>query len=140
MSLAGSTSIFLVSIDYLCTFDFPPPADGFNVAKCVANNFFQLHKSHINNMLRIGIDLGGTKIELLALDESGERYRERIATPQESYAKTLDAIVALVNTAETALGETGTVGIATPGAISRARNPRLRRALRDLSIEGRSIA
>ncbi len=71
-------------------------------------------------MIRFGIDLGGTKIELLALDESGERHRERVATPQESYTKTLDAIVALVNNAETKLGETGTVGIATPGAISRA--------------------
>ena len=71
-------------------------------------------------MIRFGIDLGGTKIELLALDETGERHRERVATPQESYAKTLGVIVALVNNAETALGESGTVGIATPGAISRA--------------------
>ena len=71
-------------------------------------------------MIRFGIDLGGTKIELLALDELGERYRERVATPHESYAKTLETIVALVNNAEATLGEAGTVGIATPGAISRA--------------------
>ena len=71
-------------------------------------------------MIRFGIDLGGTKIELLALDASGERYRERVATPHESYAKTLDVIVAMVRNADTALGEMGTVGIATPGAISRA--------------------
>ena len=72
-------------------------------------------------MMRFGIDLGGTKIEILALDESGnERYRHRVATPQDSYAQTLEAIVNLVNGAEVALGATGTLGIATPGAISRA--------------------
>ena len=72
-------------------------------------------------MFRFGIDLGGTKIEILALDASGtERYRQRVATPRDSYAQTLDAIVKLVKGAEAALGETGTLGIATPGAISRA--------------------
>ena len=72
-------------------------------------------------MMRFGIDLGGTKIEIIALDESGnERYRHRVATPQDSYAQTLEAIVNLVNDAEVALGATGTLGIATPGAISRA--------------------
>jgi fructokinase len=72
-------------------------------------------------MIRFGIDLGGTKIEILALDESGEeRYRERVATPRSSYVETLDSIVTLVKNAETKLGESGTVGIATPGAISRA--------------------
>ena len=72
-------------------------------------------------MMRFGIDLGGTKIEILAIDESGnERYRQRVATPQDSYAQTLEAIKNLVNGAEVALGATGTLGIATPGAISRA--------------------
>ena len=72
-------------------------------------------------MIRFGIDLGGTKIEILALDESGhECYRQRIATPHESYAETLAAIMGLIKSAEDKLGETGTVGIATPGAISRA--------------------
>ena len=75
-------------------------------------------------MIRFGIDLGGTKIEILALDESGlERYRTRVATPRGSYAETLAAIITLVNVAEAALGETGTVGIATPGAIGRAPAP-----------------
>ncbi len=70
-------------------------------------------------MLRFGIDLGGTKIEILALDtDGGEKYRRRIATPQNSYAGTVDAIVTLVHTAEAALGQTGTVGIAAPGALS----------------------
>ena len=56
-------------------------------------------------MIRFGIDLGGTKIEILALDESGfERYRTRVATPRGSYAETLAAIITLVNVAEAALG------------------------------------
>lgn len=72
-------------------------------------------------MIRFGIDLGGTKIEILALDERGEeRYRQRVATPQGSYAETLAAIVGLVKSAESKLGESGSVGIATPGAISLA--------------------
>ncbi|MBI3715784.1 MAG: ROK family protein [Betaproteobacteria bacterium] len=71
-------------------------------------------------MIRIGIDLGGTKIELLALDAQGsERLRKRIATPRDSYEETVDAIVSLVNQAEAELGQTGTVGVATPGAVSR---------------------
>lgn len=71
--------------------------------------------------MRFGIDLGGTKIEIIALDDSGiERYNHRVATPQGSYIKTLDAIVKLVCDAERTLGEAGTVGIATPGAVSRA--------------------
>ena len=75
-------------------------------------------------MIRFGIDLGGTKMEILALDESGlERYRTRVPTPRGSYAETLAAIITLVNVAEAALGETGTVGIATPGAIARAPAP-----------------
>jgi len=71
--------------------------------------------------LRMGVDLGGTKIELAALDESGEvRHRERIATPVDDYDATLDAIARLVATAERELGARGSVGIATPGALSLA--------------------
>ena len=70
-------------------------------------------------MLRFGIDLGGTKIEILALDAKGdELYRQRIATPHSSYTDTVAAIVSLVLGAEGALGELGSVGIATPGAVS----------------------
>ena len=70
---------------------------------------------------RFGIDLGGTKIEIAALDESGAvRHRSRIGTPAGSYPATLDAIAALVAGAERELGGRGTVGIATPGAISLA--------------------
>jgi fructokinase len=66
--------------------------------------------------LRIGIDLGGTKIEALAFDAAGrEVFRKRIATPRGDYAATLAAIAGLVREA----GE-GTVGVGIPGALSRA--------------------
>lgn len=68
-----------------------------------------------------GIDLGGTKIELIALDSAGnERLRRREATPQGDYAGTLAAIGGLVEWAEQTLGARGTVGIGTPGSLSRA--------------------
>jgi predicted NBD/HSP70 family sugar kinase len=71
--------------------------------------------------LRFGIDLGGTKIELIALDPAhAVRLRRRVPTPQGDYAATLAAIAGLVDAAERELGERGTVGIGTPGAISPA--------------------
>ena len=72
-------------------------------------------------MIRIGIDLGGTKTEIIALDASGsEVFRRRVSTPQEDYRATLDIIAALVGEAEAQLGERGSVGIGTPGSLSRA--------------------
>lgn len=72
-------------------------------------------------MIRFGIDVGGSKIEIIALDDRGqELLRCRIATPQGDYTATLQAIAALVKEAETRLGTQGSVGIGTPGAISRA--------------------
>jgi predicted NBD/HSP70 family sugar kinase len=69
---------------------------------------------------RIGVDLGGTKIEAVALDALGAvRWRERRATPAGDYAATLDTIAALVAAADLATGARGTVGVATPGALSR---------------------
>ena len=71
--------------------------------------------------MRIGIDLGGTKIEAVVLDDTGAiAFRERRPTPRDDYAGTLDAIVDLVRTAEQAVGRTATVGIGMPGAISPA--------------------
>jgi fructokinase len=71
--------------------------------------------------LRIGIDLGGTKIEAIALAPDGsERFRRRIATPRADYAATIAAIVALVAEAEAACGARAHVGIGMPGAISPA--------------------
>lgn len=71
-------------------------------------------------MTRLGIDLGGTKIEIIALDESGtECFRRRIRTPRDDYEATLAAVRALVEEAERVVGR-ATVGIGTPGAISPA--------------------
>ena len=71
--------------------------------------------------MKLGIDLGGTKIEIIALDDQGvELLRRRVATPQGDYSATLHAIVNLVHAAEAELGQRGSVGIGTPGTISRA--------------------
>jgi fructokinase len=71
--------------------------------------------------LRIGVDLGGTKIEGIALGSDGsERFRRRIDTPRGDYDGTVAAIVDLVRAIEDATGERGTVGIGMPGTISPA--------------------
>jgi fructokinase len=71
-------------------------------------------------VLRFGIDLGGTKIELIALEATGEELlRRRRPTPQGNYQATLKAIEELVVGAEHELGRRGSVGIGTPGALSR---------------------
>jgi fructokinase len=71
--------------------------------------------------MRIGVDLGGTKIEVLALGGEGQVLgRRRIPTPRHDYAATLDAIVGLVDGLERDLGVRGTVGVGMPGAISPA--------------------
>jgi fructokinase len=71
--------------------------------------------------MRLGIDLGGTKIEIIALDDSGrELLRRRVPTPKENYAATLQAIAQLVRDTESELGQHGSLGIGTPGALSRA--------------------
>jgi fructokinase len=69
--------------------------------------------------MRIGIDLGGTKIEVIALSDQGdELFRKRVATPRGSYIETLEAIKGLVDDAEAATGQVGTVGMGIPGTIS----------------------
>lgn len=69
--------------------------------------------------MRIGIDLGGTKIEVIALDDDGETlFRKRVSTPKGDYPATLSAIVGLVNDAETETGQTGSVGVGIPGTLS----------------------
>lgn len=70
--------------------------------------------------MRIGIDLGGTKIEIIALDSAGTTLaRRRVATPQGDYAGTLATVAGLVTGVENELGQRGTLGIGTPGALSR---------------------
>ena len=68
---------------------------------------------------RIGIDLGGTKIEAAAVDGLGAVYaRRRVATPSGNYRGTIEAITALVQATEQQVGETAAIGIGIPGAIS----------------------
>lgn len=70
--------------------------------------------------LNCGIDLGGTKIELIVLDAAGgERWRRRAPTPQGDYAATLNAIQCLVEQAQGEAGIIARVGIGAPGAISK---------------------
>lgn len=70
--------------------------------------------------MRIGIDLGGTKIEAIALDGEGhERFRHRVPTPRGSYDGTIEAVASLVDRAEAVVGSS-TVGIGMPGVISPA--------------------
>ncbi len=69
--------------------------------------------------MRIGVDLGGTKIEVVALDDSGlEHHRRRVPTPRNDYAATLAAIAGLVDEAERAAGRCRSVGVGIPGSIS----------------------
>jgi fructokinase len=71
-------------------------------------------------MFRIGIDLGGTKIEGVALDAAGQIcVRRRVATPGGDYAATIRAIADLVRALEAEIGTTARVGIGMPGAISK---------------------
>lgn len=70
--------------------------------------------------MRIGIDLGGTKIEALALGADGQELRRiRVPSPRHDYAETLKAIAGLVKTLETDLDEQATVGVGIPGTIIR---------------------
>jgi fructokinase len=82
-------------------------------------------------MIRIGVDLGGTKIEAVVLNDAGrELFRERVATPQSNYLDTLNAIVSLINAAakrvaiqhgiavDVTNAELTSIGIGTPGALS----------------------
>ncbi|GGB61807.1 fructokinase [Shewanella inventionis] len=69
-------------------------------------------------MMRMGVDLGGTKIEIVALaDDGAEIFRKRIPTPR-NYPDTVQAIVSLVADAEAATEQTGSVGIGIPGVVS----------------------
>lgn len=76
---------------------------------------------------RLGIDLGGTKIEIIALDDNGKTlFNQRLATPKGNYPETLNTIAVLVEQAENCLKslspnesfQTPTIGIGIPGSIS----------------------
>lgn len=68
--------------------------------------------------VRIGIDLGGTKIESIVLEGSDERVRMRVDTPRDDYAATLEAVASLVETLERRTGVRGSVGVGIPGTTS----------------------
>lgn len=71
--------------------------------------------------IRFGIDLGGTKTEIVALaPDHRELLRRRVATPQGDYRATLETVAALLDAAEREVGARGSVGIGMPGSISRA--------------------
>ena len=71
----------------------------------------------MTSSIRIGIDLGGTKIEAIALSSDGlEIARRRVSTPRD-YVASVDAIVGLVRELEGAAGGAGTVGVGIPGTI-----------------------
>jgi len=89
-------------------------------------------------VLRLGIDLGGTKIEIVALGDDGrERLRRRVATPKEDYRGILDVVARLVADAESELGESGSIGVGTPGSISRASG--LLRGSNSVCLNGKPI-
>ena len=74
----------------------------------------------VNAKIRVGVDLGGTKMEVIALDRKGaELLRRRRPTPVGDYPKTLAAIVELIDEVECTLSVEVSVGIGTPGAISK---------------------
>jgi fructokinase len=91
-----------------------------------------------NTRVRLGIDLGGSKIEIIALDDGGaELLRRRQPTPADDYAATLSTVARLVHDAEVELGSRGSVGIGTPGSISRATG--LLRGSNSVCLNGRPI-
>ena len=69
--------------------------------------------------MRIGVDLGGTKIEVIALDDNGATVlKRRVKAPMGDYAGTVRTIADLASSAQSQIGASATVGIATPGALS----------------------
>ncbi|WP_178861654.1 ROK family protein [Thiomicrorhabdus cannonii] len=69
--------------------------------------------------MRLGVDLGGTKIEIIALDDKGAVcHQKRVDTPKGNYAGTLECIAALVEEADAILGQKGSLGVGIPGAVS----------------------
>ena len=75
----------------------------------------------LRQKMKIGVDLGGSKIEAILLDESGAQlWRERVPTPRNDYAAILQATVDLVHAAENFANASCSVGLGTPGSVSPA--------------------
>ncbi len=76
-------------------------------------------RKNLRQKLRLGVDLGGTKIEVAVLDEAGAfLFRERLPTPQGDYVGTIETIATLIEQAEERLGRVGSIGVGTPGTTS----------------------
>ena len=89
-------------------------------------------------MIRFGVDLGGTKIEIIALAQDGrELLRRRVETPKDDYGRILETVARLVRDAEAELGDRGSVGVGTPGSISRATG--LLRGSNSVCLNGKPI-
>jgi fructokinase len=72
-----------------------------------------------NDAIRIGVDLGGTKIEFVALERNGaELHRHRVATPRHDYEGTVDAVAKGVREIEKKLARSASVGVGIPGTVS----------------------
>src|SRR3974390_1591101 len=85
----------------------------------MVNLMSMLPGNRLSNSLRIGIDLGGTKIEFIALDCDGSEFpRHRVATPRGDYEDTVGAIKEGVELIEASLHSGGSVGVGIPGTIS----------------------
>ena len=70
--------------------------------------------------MRIGIDLGGTKTEIICLEDNGkEVYRQRVPSPRNDYSKTIQNITNLVESAEVTLDKKGSVGVGIPGSLNK---------------------
>ena len=89
--------------------------------------------------MRVGVDLGGTKIEAIALGRDGAlRARRRVSTPRGDYEASLRAIAALVTDLEKVEGRTATVGVGMPGALSPATG--LVKNANSVWLNGRALA
>lgn len=91
-----------------------------------------------NESIRIGIDLGGTKIEAIALDFAGETLaRRRIATPAHDYDEIIRAVAALARDVELETNRRGSVGVGAPGSVSKATG--LAKGSNTLVLNGRPL-
>ncbi len=92
----------------------------------------------IATLTRLGIDLGGTKTEIIGLDGAGDEIlRRRVPTPRDDYQGTLNMLAALIHGAEAELGHRGSIGIGTPGSLSPATG--LLRGSNSVCLNGKPI-
>ena len=90
-------------------------------------------------MIRLGIDLGGTKTEIIALDDRRtEILRRRETTPADDYAATIDLIARMIRETEVEIGKKGSIGIGTPGTLSPV--TQLMRNSNSICLNGRALA